>query len=480
MLSFKHHALVLTFLANVLCLQQACSAFASGAVPSLITVQGRLTDSSNNPLPPGPKSFAFSIFNDSTLGIQIWPPGLPEVQSIVSGADGLWIGALGAVNPLTYFVFSDSARWLEITVDGTTLPRTRLTTSSYAFRVATVDGASGGLINGTLVVSGKLGIGTNPTDELEVKGVGAGSLRFNTTAMLGMGSNSDGFETNVVGGVPDGFDMGGQIRLGGSARGDADVNVIQFMQNGIQRMRISDGGSVSIGGTVTPSARLVVDGPGDAGIASYCSGYDGNGIIGSANVGPDAYGVWGLSSSGYAGVFSGNVSVINTLFKGAGAFKIDHPLDPANKSLYHSFVESPDMKNIYDGIVTTDAEGNASVTLPDWFGALNRDFCYQLTVVGQFAQAIISQKIENNKFSIKTDKPNVEVSWQVTGIRQDAYANAHRIPVEEVKGPKEQGFYLHPELVNQPEEKGVEWLRHPELMKSLKQQRDNAKTGIDQ
>jgi hypothetical protein len=118
----------------------------------------------------------------------------------------------------------------------------------------------------------------------------------------------------------------------------------------------------------------------------------------------------------------------------------------ANKFLYHSFVESPDMMNVYNGNVITGQRGLAIVALPDYFGALNRDFRYQLTVIGQFAQAIIARKIANNRFVIRINKPDVEVSWQVTGIRQDAYANAHRIPVEEDKPPQEQGRYLHPEL----------------------------------
>jgi hypothetical protein len=141
--------------------------------------------------------------------------------------------------------------------------------------------------------------------------------------------------------------------------------------------------------------------------------------------------------------------------KSGGSFKIDHPADPANKYLYHSFVESPDMKNMYDGVVTTDASGFATVTLPDWFGALNRDFRYQLTVLGEFAQAIVAREIVGSQFDIRTDKPNVKVSWQVTGIRQDAWANAHRIPVEEWKPGRERGTYLHPELFGQPEEQSV-------------------------
>jgi len=144
------------------------------------------------------------------------------------------------------------------------------------------------------------------------------------------------------------------------------------------------------------------------------------------------------------------VNVVGTLSKGGGSFKIDHPLDPANKYLYHSFVESPDMMNIYNGNVTTDGTGLATVTLPDWFESLNRDFRYQLTVIGQFAQAIVASKVANNQFRIQTDKPNVEVSWQVTGIRQDAFANANRIPVEVEKAPADRGRYLYPEAIGQP------------------------------
>ena len=72
-------------------------------------------------------------------------------------------------------------------------------------------------------------------------------------------------------------------------------------------------------------------------------------------------------SGGYAAFFDGNVDVDGNLSKAGGSFKIDHPLDPANKYLYHSFVESPDMMNIYNGNATTDAQGSAIVQLPEWF-----------------------------------------------------------------------------------------------------------------
>jgi hypothetical protein len=155
------------------------------------------------------------------------------------------------------------------------------------------------------------------------------------------------------------------------------------------------------------------------------------------------------------GFYAGNLNVTGKLTKGSGSFKIDHPLDPANKYLSHSFVESPDMMNVYNGNITTDRHGLATVILPAYFEALNQDFRYQLTVIGQFAQAIVKQEIENNRFTIKTNRPLVKVSWQVTGIRHDAYADAYRILVEEEKSAAEQGSYLHPEVFGKPPSKSV-------------------------
>jgi len=162
-----------------------------------------------------------------------------------------------------------------------------------------------------------------------------------------------------------------------------------------------------------------------------------------------------------AAVFEGDIQVSGNISKSGGSFRIDHPLDPANKYLYHSFVESPDMKNIYDGNIVTDGGGHATVALPDWFEALNSDFRYQLTVIGQFAHAIVASEVNHNTFAIRTDKPNVKVSWQVTGIRQDAWANAHRIPVEVEKDKADQGHYLHPELFDHAGEPGTTELHHP-------------------
>jgi hypothetical protein len=153
---------------------------------------------------------------------------------------------------------------------------------------------------------------------------------------------------------------------------------------------------------------------------------------------------------------AGSLHVTGSLSKGSGSFQIDHPLDPANKYLYHSFVESPDMMNIYNGVATLDARGAVWITLPDYFEALNRDFRYQLTSMGRpQPELYIAREIAGSRFRIAGGKPGGRVSWQVTGIRQDAYANAHRIPVEVDKPAQEQGRYLHPELFGAAPEQAI-------------------------
>jgi hypothetical protein len=155
---------------------------------------------------------------------------------------------------------------------------------------------------------------------------------------------------------------------------------------------------------------------------------------------------------GQAGRFEGNVQILGSLsittssggsadlnVAGSKNFRIDHPLDPANKVLLHAAVEGPERMNIYNGNVVTNAQGLATVELPAYFEALNADPRYQLTVIGQFAQAIIADEIKENRFTIRTDKPGVKVSWQVIGTRKDAYALAHPFAAEQPKAQAQKG-----------------------------------------
>jgi hypothetical protein len=97
-----------------------------------------------------------------------------------------------------------------------------------------------------------------------------------------------------------------------------------------------------------------------------------------------------------------------------------------------------------------------------------------LTVIGTFAQAIVADEMKGNRFSIKTSAPSVKVSWQVTGVRQDAFANKNRISVEEDNPEAERGYYLHPAEHGKSEEKNIVIVQYPEIMRESKEAREKA------
>jgi hypothetical protein len=169
-------------------------------------------------------------------------------------------------------------------------------------------------------------------------------------------------------------------------------------------------------------------------------------------------GVVGVSQSGLAGLFIGDVDVHGTLsvFNGNKSFKIDHPLDPQNKYLLHNTVESSERKNVYDGVVQLDEDGAAWVDLPEWFEALNGDFRYQLTAVGGPAPNLyVAEEIYENRFKIAGGEGGMKVCWQVTGSRKDSWAVANPFVVEEEKPQEERERYLQPDLYDAPEEQSV-------------------------
>jgi hypothetical protein len=313
-----------------------------------------------------------------------------------------------------------------------------------------------------LVVSNTKGLSTGLTAKGGPEGTGVrgqgGNSNFGGAGVVGTGGASTTFPggSGVVGnGGDSNSGQGGAGMIGNGGESDSD-----------------DGGT----GVAGQGARGL-NGNGGTGVRALAGSSGGPGTRGGTGIEAiKGFGVNG-GADGLAGNFLGNFQVIGnvhitgTLSKGGGSFKIDHPLDPENKYLSHSFVESPDMMNIYNGNITTDQNGMATVELPDYFNSLNRDFRYQLTVVGQFAQAIVAEEVKENRFTIQTSAPGVKVSWQVTGIRQDAWANKNRIPVEEVKSESERGHYLHPEALGKDEERGVEWAQRPELMREVKQRR---------
>jgi hypothetical protein len=211
----------------------------------------------------------------------------------------------------------------------------------------------------------------------------------------------------------------------------------------------------------------------NAGVVGYAEG-TGNfkvGVYGYLNgtagtsVSSAVYGQDNINTSiTYAGYFIGKVSMNSSLYVGGTAqvagtlfasgglqttgtknFVIDHPLDPENKILRHAAIESNEVLNQYSGNVTTDASGLATVTLPNYFETLNKDFRYQLTAIGSFSQVIIKKKISKNQFIIQSKQPKVEVSWQITGVRNDRNMQYKPFVAESEKEEGEKGTYLSPE-----------------------------------
>jgi hypothetical protein len=358
--------------------------------------------------------------------------------------------------------------------------------SSASGVVGTTSGSGAAAIQGSASGAGGWGVSGTANNATGFGVVGEGS---GTAGVLGLTSTGSGYSyrtAGVIGDTNSGFGVVGFSSTGngyagvwgdsnatggygtaGSAYGTAFAGVYGNFQNpsGIGRYFAGVIGDSNAGDGVTglSSGFVGVFGQGSNG---------GDGVFGQSDSGD---GVSGQSGTGYAGYFYGNVNVSGAITAGTKDFLIDHPLDPANKYLYHASVESSEMMNIYTGNVTTDAQGHAIVQLPDWFEKLNRDFRYQLTVIGQFAQAIVSSEIENNRFVIQTDKPGVKVSWQVTGVRQDAYAQSHPLVVEVEKPEKERGRYMHPEAFGQPKEEGIGFIRHP----NPKQHLEDMKKGLD-
>ncbi|MBK6938319.1 MAG: hypothetical protein IPH18_16760 [Chitinophagaceae bacterium] len=225
-----------------------------------------------------------------------------------------------------------------------------------------------------------------------------------------------------------------------------DYYEIFELGGGGSRLVIQDGtGNVGIGQTVSPSYKLDVLHGGSTGLRVQSSAsfsvvdidansgdaalrYVKNGVNMwnvRNNPGTDDYQIFELGGGGERLRIENTTGrvVVNGDFTAIGvkAFTMDHPLDPANKTLMHAAVESNEVLNAYSGNVVTDATGKAVVKLPDYFEAINKDFRYQLTVIGSFAQAIINKEVANNQFEIATNQPNVKVSWEVKGVRNDAH-----------------------------------------------------------
>ena len=388
-----------------------------------------------------------SIYGESSTGI-----GVIGVSASQNGVYGLASGSLGGVSGLN--TGTGNGVWGVVTGTGV---------------AGFFEGGTSG--RGIIVSSGASGFGTStPTGRLVVEQPATPVPAIDTfPAIHGYSYTTQGSLKGGVSGAYNTSNYGTGVHgLGyqgvnfrdcntAFSTGNQDVGVYGSANTaGVEG--VSAGGIGVVGYNKNSSFAATTGGGNTYGVYGYAN------TIGGASTPPVRYGVYGYAAgatTNHAGYFSGSVLVTGSIAKASGTFKIDHPQDPENKYLYHSFVESPDMMNIYNGNATTDASGYATVTLPGYFESLNSDFRYQLTVIGTFAQAIVAQEVSGGSFKIQTNQPNVKVSWQVTGIRQDKYAQAHRVAAEVEKEPQFKGLYLHAAEWGMPESKSIDSKTRP-------------------
>ncbi len=323
-----------------------------------------------------------------------------------------------------------------------------------------VTGVSAGLmgtgVNGTGSLAGVTGLNSNVAPSVIPMDARPGVVGKGNAGVLGLGNFATVAQGDSI--AETGVHGKGFIGVRGSGSGlsstagrfdiDNTGTLLLGVTNGVNTFSVDSLGDVTTLGSFAAKSGIFVASDGSD---STMGGFLG--VAGNLGLGGN------FSTFGNATV-AGNLTVDGAIIAGTKDFKIDHPLAPTSKYLYHASVESSEMMDIYTGNVVLDGGGEAAVQLPEWFEALNGDFRYQLTAIGGPAPGLyIAQEIQDQSFRIAGGKPGGKVSWQVTGTRQDAFARAHRIRVEEEKPATEQGYYLHPDAFGLPAERGIEWSR---------------------
>ena len=207
-----------------------------------------------------------------------------------------------------------------------------------------------------------------------------------TTGVYGQTASTDGHGVRGTATSTTGFNFGvhGSTQSTGGAGVFGVFNAASGSGVGVYGVTFSSFGSAVFGlaqatvgsGIGVHAVTTTPDGFGLRGLAAATSG-SGIAVYGNAS-----------STAGYAGYFAGRAHVTGTLSKGGGSFKIDHPLDPGEQvplPLVRRVAGHEEHLRRRRRRPTRD--GFATVELPEWFEALNRDFRYQLTVIGDGAWA---------------------------------------------------------------------------------------------
>ncbi len=164
---------------------------------------------------------------------------------------------------------------------------------------------------------------------------------------------------------------------------------------------------------------------------------------------------------------NGDMHITGSLSKGAGSFLIDHPLDPLNKTLRHSFVESPENLCLYRGKIKLDSQGRATVEMPAYFPALTKEdeATVNLTAIGTQPFLLSFQwNQEHTAFTI-FGSPDAEAAYLVLADRDDPVIYQLRQPVEQEKGngnfEKEQ--LLYPQAYGYPKTMGFDYHQQEQI-----------------
>lgn len=366
----------------------------------------------------GTSGSGFAIVGESTSGTGIQAKG-----------SGIGLSALGDLNVSTSVGVSASGKRAGVLGDGDI----GIEGTSSA---NTGKGVKGSGKTGVLAVGENFGVdatatGTNPVG---IKSTVATNVAVGAYVTATSGSSNtvavDAHARNiaVLGDTSANNDLGTSVAVRGLATNGMGVR----------------GDSTASNGVMGASASSIASGV-------YGETSSGFGVAGRATS-TSGTAIFGDNPGGSAGIFSGDIYA-TTASGGIKFFYIDHPGDPANKTLRHASIESSEYKNLYDGIALLDSNGTATISLPGWFEQLNKDFRYSLTPIGGPAQLYVSREISNRTFTIAGGSPGQKVSWQVTGIRKDAQAQAFPLVVEEDKPQSKRGFYLTPEPFAQPRSK---------------------------
>lgn len=291
----------------------------------------------------------------------------------------------------------------------------------------------------------------------------AGIMGVNNRTNGGYGIYGQGFN----GGVGETNDAGGAGLWGQNNDGVGTGNACGVIGDGYYGVwgQTSYGQAGTFGMNARTDGGWGVEGQGFNGTIGLTAQGQGYGVYGENLDMGVTYNNIGVAGLGWVGVFgetnAGGFGVYSNGELGSSgtkSFMIDHPLDPENKYLKHYCIESPEVLNLYRGVVVLDANGNATIEMPEYFDAININFSYNLTAIGSSAPGLyVAEELSNGEFKISGGNPNMKVSWTVYAQRNDEYVKQNpqssQVVVEKREGNK--GKYLMPELYNQPKEKSI-------------------------